>query len=187
MVSFDPFPVLSTPRLRLRAIEPGDAERILRIQSDPEVTRYFGRAPFSALAEAEQRIAVVLEGVRENTSIRWGITLKESHELLGTAGFWRWNKPHRWAEIGFELLPAFWNRGIMTEALRAMLSFGFDVMGLHRVEAQLDPENRACMRVLERLGFAREGLLRQNWWYDGKCTDTAVYGLLRDAPAGPAA
>lgn len=187
MVSFDPFPVLSTPRLRLRALEPGDAERVFRIQSDPEVTRYFGRAPYSTLAEAEQRIATVLEGIRENTSICWGITLKENDEHLGTAGFWRWNKLHRWAELGFELLPAFWNQGIMTETLRAVLAFAFDRMDLHRVEARLDPDNRACKRVLERLGFTREGLLRQNWWHEGKCTDTAVYGLLRNDPARTAA
>ncbi|WP_437874690.1 GNAT family N-acetyltransferase [Sorangium sp. So ce513] len=179
MVSFEPFPVLMTPRLRLRAIEPADAASILRIHSDPEVTRYFGRAPDVSLADAEQRIALVLAGIREVTSIRWGITLHESGELIGTTGFWHWHKPHHWAEIGYELLPALWNRGIMTEALRAMLPFGFDVMGLHRVEAHVDPENRASIRVLERLGFARDGLLRENWYYDGRYTDTAIYGLLR--------
>ncbi|WP_437967619.1 GNAT family protein [Sorangium sp. So ce260] len=180
MASFDPFPVLTTPRLRLRSIEPGDVERIFRIQSDPEVTRYFGRGPDASIADSERRIATIIAGVREHTSIRWGITLEESGELVGTGGFWRWNKPHRWAEIGYELLPAFWNRGIMTEALRAVLRFGFASMDLHRVEAQIDPENRASARVLERLGFAREGLLRQNWYHDGRYTDTAVYGLLRD-------
>ncbi|HTN84231.1 MAG TPA: GNAT family protein [Sorangium sp.] len=180
MASFDPFPVLTTPRLRLRALEPGDAERILRIQSDPEVNRYLGRAPFSSLAEAEQRIDVITAGIREHTSINWGITLQESGELVGDACFWRWNKPHRWAEIGYDLLPAFWKRGIMTEALRAILRFGFESMDLHRVEAQLTPENHASARVLERLGFTREGQHRQNWYYDGRYTDTAVYGLLRD-------
>lgn len=179
MASFDPFPVLTTPRLRLRALGPGDAERIFRIQSDPEVTRYFGRAPFTAVAEAEERIATAIASVREHTSIRWGITLEDSGELLGTAGFWNWNKPHRWAEIGYELLPAFWGRGIMTEALRAILAFGFESMDLHRVTAQIDPENLASARVLERLGFTREGQHRQNWYYDGRFTDTAVYGLLR--------
>ncbi|WP_437306723.1 GNAT family N-acetyltransferase [Sorangium sp. So ce388] len=179
MASFDPFPVLMTPRLRLRALEPGDAERVFRIQSDPEVVRYAGRGPDRSLADSEQRIAVVIAGVRENTSIRWGITLAESGELIGSGGFWRWNKPHRWAEIGYELLPAHWNRGIMTEALRAILRFGFESMDLHRVEAQLDPENRASARVVERLGFTREGQHRQNWYYDGRYTDTAVYGLLR--------
>ncbi|WP_438026242.1 GNAT family N-acetyltransferase [Sorangium sp. So ce233] len=179
MVSFDPFPVLTTPRLRLRALEPGDAERLFRIRSDPEVTRYVGRAPDSSLADSEQHIAVVSAGIRENTAIWWGITLEESGDLIGYGGFLRWNKPHRWAEIGYGLEPASWGRGIMTEALRAMLPFGFASMDLHRVEAQLDPENRASARVLERLGFTREGQHRQNWYYDGQFTDTAVYGLLR--------
>ncbi|AGP42249.1 GNAT family N-acetyltransferase [Sorangium cellulosum] len=187
MASFDPFPVLTTPRLTLRSIAPSDAERIFRIQSDPEVVRYFGRAPDGSLADAERRIATIMAGVQENTSIRWGITLKESGELVGTGGFWRWNKPHRWAEIGYDLLPAFWNRGIMTEALRALIRFGFASMELHRVEAQIDPENRASARVLERLGFALEGRQRQNWYYDGRYTDTAVYGLLRGELADAAA
>ncbi|WP_437998502.1 GNAT family N-acetyltransferase [Sorangium sp. So ce185] len=186
MTSFDPFPVLTTPRLTLRAIAPSDVERIFRIQSDPEVVRYAGRGPDGSLADSERRIATVMTGVRENTSIRWGITLKEGGELVGTGGFWRWNKPHRSAEIGYELLPAFWNRGIMTEALRAVIRFGFASMELHRVEAQIDPDNRASARVLERLGFALEGRQRQNWYYDGRYTDTALYGLLRgelaDAP-----
>lgn len=183
MASFDPFPVLTTPRLTLRSIEPSDVERIFRIQSDPEVTRYFGRGPDGSIADSERRIATLLAGVRENTSIRWGITLEESGELVGTGGFWRWNKPHRWAEIGYELLPALWNRGIMTEALRAVLRFGFESMDLHRVEAHIDPENRASARVLERLGFVLEGQHRQNWYYGGRFTDTAVYGLLRDEAA----
>ncbi|XXX76987.1 GNAT family N-acetyltransferase [Sorangium sp. So ce134] len=186
MASFDPFPVLATPRLTLRSIEPGDVERIFRIQSDPEVVRYSGRGPDGSLAAAERRIETILAGVREYTSIRWGITLKESGELVGTGGFWRWNKPHRWAEIGYELLPEFWNRGIMTEALRAVIRFGFESMELHRVEAQIDPDNRASARVLERLGFALEGRHRQNWYYDERFTDTEVYGLLRGELAAAA-
>ncbi|WP_437734139.1 GNAT family N-acetyltransferase [Sorangium sp. So ce1335] len=179
MALFDPFPVLTTPRLRLRALGPGDAERVFRLRSDPEVTRYLGRAPDSSLADAEQHLAVIREGIRTDAAIYWGITRKESGELVGTGGFWRWNKPHRWAEIGYGLLPELWGQGIMTEALGAMLPFGFESMDLHRVEAQLDPENRASARLLERLGFAREGQQRQNWYHEGRFTDTAVYGLLR--------
>ncbi|AUX45001.1 GNAT family acetyltransferase [Sorangium cellulosum] len=186
-VSFDPFPVLETQRLRLRAITSGDAESIFRIQSDPEVTRYFGRPGDGALADSERRVAEIEKGVRENTSIRWGVTLRDGGEIIGSVGFWRWNKPHRWAEVGYDLLPAFWNQGIMSEAVRAVVSFGFASMDLHRVEAQLDPENRASARLLERLGFARDGLLRENWYYEGKFTDTAVYGLLRRDAAGAAA
>ncbi|MGK3998010.1 GNAT family N-acetyltransferase [Sorangium sp. So ce1024] len=177
--AFDPFPVLTTPRLRLRALDPGDAERVFRLRSDPDVMRYIGRAPDGSVAATEQHLAAILESIREGASIGWGITLKDSGELIGTGGFVRWNKPHRWAEIGYAILPAFWGQGIMTEALRAMLPFGFASMDLHRVEAQLDPENRASARVLERLGFVREGQHRQNWCYEGQFTDTAVYGLLR--------
>lgn len=178
MISFDPFPVLETPSLRLRAIGPDDVEAIFRIQSDPEVTRYFGRAADSTIAEAEKRVTTFMEGVRDQTSIRWGITLRGDDALIGSSGFWRWNKLHRWAEIGYELSPAHWGRGVMPEALSAILRFGFASMDLHRVEGHVDPDNRASRRVLEKLGFTQEAILRENWFHQGRFTDSVIYGLL---------
>jgi ribosomal-protein-alanine N-acetyltransferase len=131
------------------------------------------------MADADARIADTTAGVRENTAISWGITLRDGGALAGTAGLWRWNQPHRWAEIGYDLLPEHWGRGLMTEALRPILRFGFEAMDLHRIEANIDPDNRASRRVLERLGFVREAHLRENWLYDGRFTDSAIYGLLR--------
>lgn len=179
MRSFDPFPPLDTPRLHLRRLTPDDAEIIFRIQSDPEVIRYFGRAGDASIEAARERVARIDAGIREHTSIRWGITLRDTGELIGTAGFWRWNKPHRNAEIGYDLRPAWWGRGLMPEAVRAILRFGFDEMDLHRVEANVDTENQRSVRVLERLGFVREGVLRENWLNEGRFTDTGTYGLLR--------
>jgi ribosomal-protein-alanine N-acetyltransferase len=178
VLTFTPFPSLETPRLVLRELVPADVEAVFRMQSDPEVTRYFGRDPDRTPADTEKRLTLVFDGVRDVTAIRWGITFRGSSELLGTVGFWRWNKPHQWAETGYELAAAHWGKGVMTEALGAALGFAFGVMELHRVEAQLDPANRGSSRVLEKLGFAREALLRENWFYDGKFTDTAIYGLL---------
>ena len=191
MISFDPFPVLETPRLVLRQIVDADAEALFRISSDPEVMRYYGRAPEQSIDETMQRIEKITASIREFTSIRWALTLRESGELIGGAGFWRWNKQHFLAEIGYELLPAHWGRGLMTEALRPIFRFGFEAMELHRVEANIHPANRASARVLERLGFVQEGLLREAFCQDGLFTDNAVYGLLqRDfvddgAPAAP--
>lgn len=178
MSLFDPFPVLETPRLQLRALVPDDFGVIYRLQTDPQVTRYFGRAPMTP-EQVKERIDGVITGVREGAAVRWGLVLRESGELLGTAGFWRWSKDHRFAEVGYEIVPEQWGKGIMTEALRAAIRYGFEVMELHRVEANLDPENAASRRVLEKLGFVREGLFRENWYYNGQFTDTASYGLLR--------
>lgn len=184
MTCFEPFPVLTTARLRLREIVPEDAEAMFRLRSDPEVMRYFGSAPDRSIEETEQRIDRIATGVREGTAIRWGLTLREGGALVGIAGYWRWEKHHRLAEIGYELTPACWGQGLMTEAVRPILRFGFERMELHRVEARLDPQNRASGRVLERLGFRQEGLLRESWLYEGRFTDTAIYGLLdRDLAA----
>jgi len=179
MSLFDPFPTLQTPRLTLRALTPEDLDAIFRIQSDPVVTKYFGRPADSTPADTQKRLDLVFEGVRTGTAIRWGLTLRGSDELMGSTGFWRWNKDHRWAEIGYELAAAYWGKGYMTEAHMATLRYGFDVMGLNRVEANVDPENKASIRVLEKLGFVREALLREHWYYQGLFTDTATYGLLR--------
>lgn len=178
MTLFDPFPILETPRLRLRALVPGDLDVMHRLQSDPEVTRYFGRGPLTR-EQAKERVDQAIEGVRAGTSIRWGLTLPGTDELAGTAALWRWNKEHRWAEIGYELAPEHWGKGLMPEALRAIFRYGFEEMGLHRVEANLAPDNVASRRVLEKLGFVREGLFRENWYHEGQFTDTATYGLLR--------
>jgi ribosomal-protein-alanine N-acetyltransferase len=107
------------------------------------------------------------------------LTLRGSDALLGTAGFWRWDKAHHWAEVGYELRPEHWGKGLMPEALTAMIRFGFERMELHRVEANITPANTASRRVLEKLGFVCEGVKRENWFHDGRYTDTAHYGLLR--------
>ncbi len=178
MSLFQPFPMLQTARLRLVALRSEDVEGVFKLQSDPRVVRYFGRAPDRTLADSMRRIEEIVREVAQETAIRWGLRLSSSDELIGTAGFWRWNEPHHLAEIGYELSPDHWGQGLMPEALRAILQFGFARMKLHRVEANLDPNNQASARVLEKLGFVREGVLRENWFYDGVYTHTGTYGLL---------
>lgn len=173
---FEPFPTLRTARLVLRKIVAEDADVVFRLQSDPEVTRYFGKAPMRARAEAEKRIRDELAALERGDSIRWG--LEKDGVLVGTAGFWRWNQPHHLAEVGYDLVPEAWNQGLMPEALRPICVYGFEVLGLHRIEANLDPANKGSVRVLEKLGFVHEGVLRESWFYDGKYTDTWTYGLL---------
>jgi ribosomal-protein-alanine N-acetyltransferase len=179
MVSFDPFPILETPRLLLRRLGPGDAEALLRIQQDPQVTRFLGRDPDTSLEQILKRIELVDSNVRESAGITWALVLRETGALIGTAGLWRWVKPHRYAEIGYQLASAYWGRGLMTEALLPVLRYGFEVMEVHRIEGNTDPQNGASARVLEKLGFQQEARLRENWFYNGAFTDSVIYGLLR--------
>jgi [ribosomal protein S5]-alanine N-acetyltransferase len=179
--AFATFPVLETERFVLRAPASEDIDDIFRIMSDVRVTRYFGTLPMRARVEAEQRVERILSAFQEHEGVRWAIGDRASGRLAGTAGFWRLIKPHYRAEIGYELAPEWWGRGVMTEAVGAMLGFGFTSMGLHSVEAQIHPDNSASRRVLEKLGFVQEGHLRENFYdpIEAAFTDTAVFGLLK--------
>lgn len=177
------FPVLQTERLVLRAVTPADATDMFRIMRDPRVVRYFGSAPMTSLDEAEQRIDRIGVAWQEQNGVRWAITQREHAQLIGTCGYWRLVNAHLWAEIGYELAPEHWGRGIMTEAVGAVLHFGFTTMKLHRVEAQIHPANTGSRRVLEKLGFVQEGYFRENYYeaVEGKFTDTVVFSLLQAA------
>ncbi len=177
---FDPFPTFATPRLELRALRMTDAPRMFQLRSDPHVQRYAGRDPETTIEPTVRRLSEVLTGISEGTSIRWGLVDKASGLLLGSTGYWRWDKDHRWAEVGYELDPDYWGRGLMVEAMRVLLPYAFGPpMNLHRVEARIDPANTASRRVLEKLGFVHEGTLRESWFHHEIVADTGVYGLLR--------
>lgn len=181
MNAFNTFPILETTRLRLREISEVDADDMFRIMSDPEVMHYFGMLPMTARAQAVQRAHWSQEAFAEREGIRWAIVERSSGRFLGTCGYWRIVKEHDRAEIGYELAPAAWGRGIMTEALGVVLDFGFLAMRLHSVEAQIHPDNAGSRRVLEKLGFEREGYFRENFYdpVEGRYTDTAVYSLIK--------
>jgi len=173
------FPQLETPRLMLREITLDDAAEVFRIYSDPQVMRYWGSAPLRSIDEARRKIEDITAAFRDKDGIRWGITRKGSNRLIGSCGHWRLMKAHFRSEIGYELAPEYWGQGIMTEALGAIIRFGFEAMGLHSIEAQIDPANLASRKVLEKLGFVQEGYLRENYVVGGKFTDTAIFSLLK--------
>ncbi len=173
------FPQLETPRLMLREITLDDAVEVFRIYSDPQVMRYWGSPPLQSIDEARRKIEDITAAFRDKDGIRWGITRKGSNRLIGSCGHWRLMKAHFRSEIGYELAPEYWDQGIMTEALGAVIRFGFEAIGLHSIEAQIDPANLASRKVLEKLGFVQEGYLRENYVVGGKFTDTAIFSLLK--------
>jgi len=179
--AFATFPVLETRRFLLRPATRDDAADMFRIMSDPQVTRYFGRLPMATLAEAQERVQAIQADFQQHDGVRWAIADHTRDRLIGTCGFWRLVKPHDRAEIGYELAQECWGQGVMTEAVGAMLQFGFTHMGLHTVEAQIHPANNGSRRVLEKLGFVQEGYFRENYFdlIEADFTDTAVYSLLK--------
>ena len=179
-VTFGHFPILETERLRLRQLEPKDAERMYANFTDEEVLRYFGMEPLKSIEEAREMIASRETAFNENRSIRWGITDKATGRLLGTCGFHSWDKEDLRVEIGYELAREHWGQGYMTEALRPVLAYGFAQMQVNRIEALIDARNTSSRKLAERLGLQFEGVLRQYLVMRGVPTDTAVYAILRE-------
>jgi ribosomal-protein-alanine N-acetyltransferase len=180
MSLFDPFPVLSTARLRLRCFSLADSEGMFQTLIHPTTARFSGKAPPASVDEIRAKIEMILETVRAGDAVSWALASAETGEYLGSAGLWRWDKAHFRAEIGYELTSIAWGKGLMPEALAAILAYGFEHMKLHSVEAKVHPENAASMRVLTKLGFEREAYFRENHWNPRSAAfeDTALYSLL---------
>lgn len=111
--------------------------------------------------------------------IRWGITRTEDDAVIGTGGFNRWTLPDRYAAIGYDLAQSAWGHGIMTEAVGAMVYFGFERLDLNRIEAETMLDNGASIRVLEKLGFQHEGIVRQKYFWKGQFHTMRLFSLLR--------
>ena len=180
---FETFPILETPRLLLREIVRADASAILRIRGDAEVTRYNTGAPYESLEDAIALIDDMALLYRQKRELRWGITLKGveglTHGVIGMCGYNYWVAADHRASIGYDLARAFWRDGIMAEALRAVLGFGFAQMSLNRIEADVAVENTASIKLLRKLGFRKEGLQREQFFEDGLYHDLMLFGLLR--------
>lgn len=116
--------------------------------------------------------------MKNNESIIWAITQKEDSKLIGTICFWNIIKEHYRAEIGYSLLYDFQGKGIMQEAMSAVIKYGFEKMNLHSIEANVNPANESSIKLLERNDFIKEAYFKENYFYDGKFLDTAIYSLL---------
>lgn len=176
-----PFGTLALPsaRVTLRSLTPVDAPTILGFFSDRAVMRYWSRPPMVALAEAKALLREVIAGYRSGASLQLGIERNVDRVLVGTCTLFHLNRNCRRAEIGYALGSLHWGQGLMHGALQTLLTYAFDELALNRIEADIDPRNAASARVLQRLGFVKEGHLRERWVVDGAVSDTDLYGLLR--------
>jgi RimJ/RimL family protein N-acetyltransferase len=177
---FERFPVLETEKLILREMSLNDAKEIFEIYTSKKALRYLGKHPYKNIKEAKERIDTALVAYKKKEGIRWGITLKNSDKLLGSASIWRIVREHFRGEIGYELSPEYWKKGIMSEALIAIINFAFTNMNLHTIEANIDPENTASEKLLLKLGFEKEGHLKESFYFKGKFEDNAVYSLIKN-------
>jgi RimJ/RimL family protein N-acetyltransferase len=170
---------LLTPRLKLRWLNEGDTDDYFAVFSDPQVMRYLGRPAWTERSQALDQIAKMLDNQASGVGLRMAIELRETGRLIGDACLFHFDDANRRCETGYSLASAHWGRGYASEALEALLGYGFDTLDLNRVEADIDPLNAASGRVLEKLGFRREGYMPERWIVNGVTADTAFYGLLR--------
>ncbi|RUL75981.1 GNAT family N-acetyltransferase [Dyella choica] len=174
------FPILGTERLLLREIVASDAPDVFAIYSDSLAMRWFGSDPLTSMEEAQKLIEAFARWRQlPSPGTRWGIQRKADRRFLGSCGLFKWNRAWKSCVIGYELASFAQGEGFMFEALSAILNWGFENMGLNRVEAQIHPENDASLRLLSRLGFVREGCMREAGFWHGSHHDLQQVALLR--------
>lgn len=172
-------PRLEGPRVVLRPLTLGDAPDLLAVFGDPEVCRYWSTTALRDLAEAEELVRDVESLFRARELFEWGIAERSGEGVIGTATLFHVTTANRRAEIGFAVGRAHQGRGLASEAVAILIAFAFDSLGLHRLEADVDPRNGPSLRLLERQGFRREGFLRERHFVGGEIQDTVLLGLLR--------
>ena len=172
-------PQLTTDRLLLRAMCAKDAVDLFALRSNPEVMRYMDTEPFAALKETREWIRIYRSRFRKKQGIVWALALKGTERQVGYAGFWRLMPDHFRAEIAYALQPEFWGKGLMREAVREVIAFGFSEMGLHSIEAAVNPGNEKSRQLLEKLHFRQEAHFRENFYFDGRFLDTIIFSLLK--------
>jgi RimJ/RimL family protein N-acetyltransferase len=171
-------PPFETPRLVVRPVERGDLPGLMQVNGDAEVTRFLPYATWLSIADAGAWYERMAKLQATGTAVQLVLIGKDSNVPVGTFLLFRWEESARRAEVGYVLGRAHWGTGLMREALHAVAAQAFGTLGLRRLEAEVDPANVASTRVLERVGFVREGLLRQRWLRDQRPYDVAIYGLL---------
>lgn len=170
-------PEIPGDSLHLRWLEPADLPALRAIFGDPEIVRFMAVSCLHTDANAEAFLLSILEGFISGNLYQWGVEFQG--EIVGTCTLAQIDRDNRRAELGFALARSFHGRGLMRRAVPLLLDFAFGRLGLHRIEADVDPRNLASLKLLEKLGFRREGVLRDRWLEADGFQDSVMLGLLR--------
>jgi ribosomal-protein-alanine N-acetyltransferase len=184
-----PTPSLQTARLRLRAFDDTDENALFALHSNAHVLRFWDAPPWKERARAERFIATCRQMAESGSGARLAVDRVSDGTFIGWCSLNRWNPDYRSASLGYCFDEAAWGHGYATEAAGTLLRWAFDTLDLNRVQAETDTRNAASARVLEKLGFVREGTLREDCVVNGEVSDSWVYGLIRRdwcPPAGSA-
>lgn len=169
---------LHTERLHLRKMKVSDSPCLLKIWSDPEVTKFMNIGNFTDENQAKDMIKLLDEFSLDNKAIRFSIIEMESNEIIGSCGFNSLDFENEKAEIGYDIARAFWGSGYASEAISALLDYAFSTLKLNRIEAKVEPENVNSVKVLRKLNFMFEGTLRRYERVNGKFININMYSKL---------
>lgn len=172
-------PTLNTERLRLRPFEPRDKDAIYALQSNARVLKYWDAPPWNELSAADRFLESSKSIAEDDRGIRLVLERLSDGAFVGWCTIGGWNSTFRSATLGYCLMEAAWGQGYATEASNAVLGWAFETLNLNRVQGEADTRNHGSWMVMEKLGFTREGTLRQDCIVNGDISDTHVYGLLR--------
>ena len=182
-------PTLRAARLTLRTLSEADVADVLAVFSDPLVLRYWDGPLMTTHQDAMQYIERIHYGFRRRELMQWAIADAATDAVIGTCTLTHLSIIHERAEIGFALRQNRWGQGLGSEAVAAAIDFGFQELGLHRIEADVDPRNQRSLKLLERLGFHREGHQRERYYMNGERQDAVMMAVLRTdwkrAPQAP--
>ena len=174
----DTFPTLHTYRLDLIEIKQVHLTDLYKLFSDENVTRFYNLLPLTNVQEAQKSIDWFQSRFKDKLGIRWGIAFKGQQNIIGTIGFNSFTKKHR-ANIGYDLQTEHWNNGYITEALKTVMNFGFDRLEINRIEAEVMQGNIISEKILDKLNFKNEGVLREWMFWNGKHYDMTMFSLLK--------
>ena len=174
------FPVIKTERLILREVTKVDASDMLKYLSDKDVVTPMGLSPFQTEKDVWDEINWYKSIYDEGAGIRWGITLKGSGKVIGSCGYLNMLPKHYRAEVGYELSKNHWGKGIASEALKAVVKYGFDHFELERIEALIEPANLPSQKLVEKQDFEKEGLLRHYEFACGEFDDLYMYSIIKE-------
>jgi [ribosomal protein S5]-alanine N-acetyltransferase len=173
-------PTIETDRLLLRKITLNDAQDMFEYASDPQVSEYTTWSTHASIEDTKYFLKSLIKMYKRRELVDWGIEHKADRKFIGTCGYVEWSMTHSRAEIGYALSSKYWNQGYMSEAVNAIMEFGFREMVLNRIEAKCKVNNIASARVMEKLGMQLEGILRQQLFVKGRYWDLKLYSILRD-------
>jgi RimJ/RimL family protein N-acetyltransferase len=178
MIEGERLPTIDAPRVRLRWLTEQDVDALYAVFSDRQMMRYWSTPAMTDRSEAAALITRIHDHFRDKWGFQWGIERKEDRRILGTCTLFRIDACNGRAELGYGLGSQYWSKGYMLEALTALFAYTFGTLALRRLEADVDPRNESSLRILGKLGFQREGLLRERWNVGGEIQDTVFLGLL---------